>query len=290
MITELLHDAARPFMDVDLWVVRELNSLAGNRIIDGFVGFVCGSRLLRGTVPMAIYWFLWFAVTSHRQSARRAVVATGCCATLVAIVGARTIAHLLPDRARPFADPETGFQPVFDVTKGDFEDWTSAFASDTAAFEFALAWSLLRTCPGCAKFLMVYGLLIGCLPRIYIGLHFPSDIYVGAFTGMAAAVLVQRPIVLRTFENAINRYGSSPLFYAVAFAFTCELAQLFDNVRLARKAVMELMRQTTLEPGEIIALVVLCFIGATVLIVALLALRSLARSSTSNDTRSLSDP
>jgi hypothetical protein len=97
--------------------------------------------------------------------------------------------------------------------------------------------------------------------------------------GIMAAVFVQQPIVLKPLENIITRYGSGPLFYAFAFVFTSELAQLFDNVRSARKALWEILRQT-LEPDEIIALALLGFIGATVLCVGFLALKSLAKMST----------
>jgi undecaprenyl-diphosphatase len=284
MFAELLNDIASPFIEVDLWIIHRLNALAGNRVIDTFVGFVCGSKFLRGMVPLAIYWFLWFAGDPCRRSERRAILAAGCCASLAAIVIARTIAHVFPDRPRPFADPTTGFHPVFDVSRGDFEDWTSAFASDTAAFEFALAWSLLRTCPGCGKFLLVYGLVVACLPRIYVGVHFPSDIYVGALAGIVAAILVQRRFVLKALEKTINRYGSRPLFYAFAFLFTCELALIFQNVREARKALREILRQT-LEPDEFNALVLLGFIGVGVLCIVILVLRPLARASTTNDVR-----
>src|SRR5690349_7153722 len=98
MIAEWLPDVARPFIDVDLWVIHKLNALAGNRVIDGFVGFVCGSKLLRGTVLLAFYWFLWFAGDSPRRLERRAILAAGCCASLVAIVAARALAYAFPDR------------------------------------------------------------------------------------------------------------------------------------------------------------------------------------------------
>jgi hypothetical protein len=114
--------------------------------------------------------------------------------------------------------------------------------------------------------------------------HFPSDIYVGALAGIAAATLVQRQFVLKALEKTINRYGSRPLFYAFAFLFTCELALLFANVREARKALREILRQT-LERGEINALVILGLLGAAVLCIVILVLRALPQASPTDSVR-----
>jgi len=264
MPADLVDNLLRFAHQVDVSILRDLNAAFTNNVLQEFIVWVCGSKLLRGAVPLACYWFLWFGSKGDALQSQRTVLIKGLFASLAAIIVARSIAFSLPVRIRPFADPNLGIH-LFSPPDGDFEDW-SAFPSDTAAFEFALAWSLMRISPVCSVWLAAYGLVVACLPRIITGIHFPSDILVGMLIGMVTSALMQRlRLPTRLLSGVLQWEGGQPVFYAMAFMFTCELAQLFENVRLARKSFVHMWRTA----GTLTELIPV--LGAGALLAALIA-------------------
>ena len=256
----------------DWWVLHALNSFSGNSIVDSTIEFICTSQFLKGAIPLAIYWYLWFDY-SRRLQTSRAVLLKGVAAALVAVLVARLIAHALPVRIRPFADPSSGFRPLFPASgNGDFEDWSS-FPSDTAAFEFALAWSLMGISRPAGWFLLIYSSGFACLTRIYLGVHYPSDIIVGGALGIAVAALVQKLDFAWIARNRSLR-GSyvHPLFYAMAFLITFEYAQIFDDLRALRKIIIQYIAAYS-QADMTIPLIGLglMFAGAAVVTLAMLA-------------------
>lgn len=226
---------------VDLWIIHALNTLSGNWTADHLVDFVCSSRILKGGLPMACYCYYWFD-RNPNQTASRRILIRGVLATVLAVALTRGFAHLLPVRLRPFADPSSGFIPFLPTNPVDYEDWSS-FPSDTAAFEFALCWSLLGVSRACSVTLTLYTFVTACLTRIYIGVHYPSDIVAGALIGILCASLMQRvPIKSARLRPIIGGDGNHPLFYAIAFLVAAELAQIFDNLRSAKRSAQALLR------------------------------------------------
>lgn len=256
----------------DWWALHALNSVSGNSIVDSTIEFVCTSQFIKGAIPLAIYWYLWFD-GSRRLQTSRAVLLKGVAAALVAVLVARLIAHALPVRVRPFADPASGFRSLFSATgTADFEDWSS-FPSDTAAFEFALAWSLMAISRPVAWFLLVYGGVFACLTRIYLGVHYPSDIIVGAALGIAVAALIQKLDFTRISRNRLLRGNYvHPLFYALAFLITFEFAQVFDDLRALRKIIIQYIAASSQTDMRIPLIGLgLMFAGAAVVTLAVLA-------------------
>ena len=257
----------------DLWVLHAFNSLSGNPLLDRPVDLICTSNLIKGAVPLAIYWYFWFD-GSRRLQDSRSVLLKGVLAALLAVLVARLIAHWLPVRVRPFADPASGFRPLFGAppSSGNFEDW-SAFPSDTAAFEFALAWSLLRISRISGWFLLFFGGIFACLTRIYLGLHYPSDIVVGAIIGVGVAAQIQRREFAALSRSRLLRgYYAHPLFYGITFLVTYEFAQVFDDLRALRKFIIDNVLNAP-QADRTVTLVGLglAFSGTAVVIVAALA-------------------
>lgn len=257
----------------DLGVLHAFNSLSGNPLVDHAIELICTSNFIKGAVPLAIYWYFWFD-GSRRLQDTRAVLLKGIAAALLAVLVARLIAHSLPVRVRPFADAASGFRPLFGGTPrgGDFVDWSS-FPSDTAAFEFALAWSLLRISKISGWFLLLFGGIVGCFTRIYLGVHYPSDIIVGAAIGVGVAALVQKlEFAPLSRSRLLRSYYAHPLFYAMAFLVTYEFADVFDDLRALRKIIINDILDSR-QPDLTVTLVALGLVvaGAVVVFVAVLA-------------------
>lgn len=242
MVTEWLCSIPTLVQQIDISILRALNELAGNAIFDQTIDFISSNNFLRGTLPVGFYWFFWCKQSPDR-SANRMILLKGIAATIIAILVARGIAHLLPSRVRPFADPTSGFVPFLEPNGRSFEDWSS-FPSDTAAYEFALCWSLFYISRGWSVALLVYTAVFACVTRIYIGVHYPSDIAVGGAIGVLTAYCVQAITVPRIVRRTLGAGGGHPLFYLAAFYLTSELGQVFENVRDARRFLSAVSKLT----------------------------------------------
>ena len=110
-----------------------------------------------------------------------------CCAiALIAdVLAVNVVLKPLVARARPYAVLET-IVPLGHLSR-DF-----SFPSGHSAASFACAWALYKTAPRkygvCA---LVLAALIA-LSRLYVGVHYPTDVIAGALTGMAAGFLGAR--------------------------------------------------------------------------------------------------
>ncbi len=113
---------------MDLWVLHAFNVLSGNWVVDQSINFVASDNLLKGVLPTAIYWYVWFNRTPN-QTRNRVILVQGILAVVVAVILARGLAHMLPVRTRPFVDPASGFVPFLEPSTRSFEDW-SAFDPD----------------------------------------------------------------------------------------------------------------------------------------------------------------
>jgi undecaprenyl-diphosphatase len=218
-----------------------LNGFSGNWVFDHTMDFIASHNFLKGTLPIAIYWFWWFNRSPNQQH-NRVLLIRGILAALLAVIMARGLAHLLPVQQRPFVDASSGFVSFLTPSAKEYENWSS-FPSDTAAFSFALACALVPISRRFGYGLLVLSAVPACLIRVYIGLHYPSDIAVGAAMGILAVWIMQKVPVpqLLAHSGIIKGTGNHPWFYCIAFAITSEMAQVFDNVRDARAFGKELL-------------------------------------------------
>jgi undecaprenyl-diphosphatase len=79
---------------------------------------------------------------------------------------------------------------------------------------------------------MVWTVLIICVPRVYLGYHFPSDFVAGAILGVVLMIVLCRLIGrMRLPDRVVDFAAVHPVFYAIAFVLTFELALLFADLR-----------------------------------------------------------
>ncbi len=226
-------------MQLDLWMIHALNRMAGNYLVDSAIGTVSGNDFVKGTVLLTPYWFYWFERPSAIDPARSLLI-KGILSGLVAIVVARILANSLPTRLRPLDDPAVYFLLNVKQTTNNLENW-SAFPSDHAALVFALSLSLFKISSRVSYFFLIYSAVIICLPRIYLGLHYPSDVIVGALIGLLSSSAVQN-MRLGWVDRIKGFADQKPsVFYTVAFIVTSELAQMFDNIRSVGRGVMKIL-------------------------------------------------
>jgi membrane-associated phospholipid phosphatase len=223
----------------DAGIYNLLSSFAGNWFLDRLVDHEEANNLLKGGFFFAIYWALWFRTGPDQERRRRSIIMI-VIGAILAIVITRTVAFIAPFRIRPMYDP-TLTHPAYSLPATiNFENWSS-FPSDTAAYFSALAFGIAYLVRAMALPISLYTVGWVCLPRIYLGVHYPSDILAGILIGITTVWVSLRSgslesIVTRPLLRAEEK--TPEWFYAIAFLVSFEMATVFDGCRLAGRAVL----------------------------------------------------
>ena len=207
-------------------------------LVDNIVVFAGNSALLRGTVFATLLWWLWWRYRSERDRVIAAFMSS-----ILAVVVARIIAGILPFRTRPLLDAALRFRPPFEgvhVYDGTGAIGWSAFPSDHAVLFFCLATGIFFVSRRLGVLSGLYALLAICFPRVYMGIHYPTDMLAGAILGVAIAYALQRIQVRRALADPILQWSEqNPAgFYTLAFLATSQMAGMFwEPAEIAWKMV-----------------------------------------------------
>ena len=222
-------------IQLDRLMEKFVNSFAHvSLLFDNLVVILVSMYFIRGGVFVAALWWIWFSKRSPRSGAQdnRMLVARAIMGGLTAIAVGRILQMAMPERPRPMHDPQLGFQLPYGANPADLQGWSS-FPSDHAVLFFALSTALFLWSRTLGVIAFVWTTVIVCLPRNYMGLHFPGDIIVGAVIGVAIMLAAQRIALPSDTAKTISRYESeySAAFYTLAFFLTYQIAILFYDVR-----------------------------------------------------------
>jgi undecaprenyl-diphosphatase len=195
-------------------------------IIDEFVVMVSGNTLLKGGVVVAVMWWIWF-----RSEEKRQFVLVGLIAGFLGLVLARVLTHVV-FRVRPLNNPELAFPIPCELSRRVFEG-AGSFPSDHAVLFFALATGIFLASRRVGGWMFIYVSLVICLPRIYLGIHYPTDVLAGAAIGAGLACLVNLPAIKRPATMWAIRWADSEpsLFYPCFFLLSYQITDLFEPLR-----------------------------------------------------------
>jgi undecaprenyl-diphosphatase len=197
--------------------------------LDAFVHLINDNTLLRIAPVFALFWWAWFKDEDKEDETKnREILISAIVSCAVALIIARSLALSLPFRERPLRDPALVFHLPYEMRPDSLLGW-SAFPSDTAAFFFALGASLLFISRRAGVFALLYMSVTVLVPRVYLGIHSPSDMLVGALIGVGAAYLVRYSwIGRRATRPALYWLQQRPgLSYALLFLITYQMPQIF---------------------------------------------------------------
>jgi undecaprenyl-diphosphatase len=217
----------------DLFVFNFLNGFAHRSVIlDDLVSLLADQPVFKGALLTSVLWLAWFQPDPDQKRRRELVIST-LAATVMTLVLAKAIRHLfLPFRLRPVFDAGSGFRLPYDITTEKLWNWSS-FPSDTAAMAFVLAGGLFLIRARWGWLAIFYSLLVVCIPRIYLGYHYPSDIVAGALLGLLCAFIMGRDNIRSPLSRRIlvlSEYHPG-VFYCAFFLLTYEVAAVFENTR-----------------------------------------------------------
>jgi len=226
------------FETVDLFLLHALNQFAGQSFaLDRAVVTLTNNHLFK-TVPfMVAYWWLWFARTDgrfvdHDKADRHFLIFSGLGGAVLACGLSRVAQNMMWERPRPINNPALDIN----VPLGLGEDYLanfSSFPSDNAAMTFGLATGLFLISRRLGVPAFFWALVVACMPRVFAGFHYPSDILGGAVLGVVTTLLVVRFELLRVpYRFAIGIHDRQPgLFYAVGFVASYQIATFFGDAR-----------------------------------------------------------
>lgn len=218
----------------DSGILHFLNQFAQRSwTFDKTVVFISTDPFISGGIAMTFFWWAWFR-KSTTKTRDRELVLCGLAASFVALFVARSLATALPFRARPYLDSGLHFRAPLGTGQYYFDllHWSS-FPSDHAVLYFSLATCIFLVSRKVGILAYCHALFIVCLPLMYLGEHFPTDILAGALLGIGIGSLS----AISTLRVGLSRgplrlLQTSPAgFYTCFFLCSFLFATNFDSVR-----------------------------------------------------------
>ncbi|MGQ0457487.1 MAG: phosphatase PAP2 family protein [Hyphomicrobium sp.] len=183
-------------------------------------------------IVVMLVW-AWSARPQSPRFNQRAVVAIVLSAG-IAIACGRAAQVLLPARLRPIQDAGSDFAAIHGVSPEVLSGWSS-FPSDHAVYFAALSVGLYVLDKRLGVVAALWSLFVICLPRIYIGLHYPSDIIAGLLLGgLVMELAVNSQPVLGVADALIDYKDRAPsTFFPIAVLILWQMGVMFEDVRRA---------------------------------------------------------
>jgi undecaprenyl-diphosphatase len=166
---------------MDFTLFKLVNGLSGNALADAVAKFLAVDLAYVLVALVA----LTFLVPWHRRRTERrtgAVVAT--MAAAVALLINQPLGHLI-DRVRPYAAHPA--QAHLLIARSH----DPSFPSDHATGAFALAFGIWLYDRTIGTALLILAAVMG-IARVYVGMHYPSDVVAGALIGVVVATVLSR--------------------------------------------------------------------------------------------------
>ena len=227
---------------LDVSLSHYLNSfVGGSPSADLLLSIVESNQLFKGAFIMLLFWGLWFWRRGQPNLPREKLLSTLVVAILtVAVI--RVLAAVLPPRLRPMHAEELGFE-LGPGNAREVLDGFGSMPSDHAGLFFAMATGLYLANRIIGLIALAHAALIICLPRVYFGLHFVSDVVVGGLIGSVMVLLIAPSLTRRLARTHTVMWSESHphLFYPALIFVTWQLAQLFDPLRQLAEGLLDIL-------------------------------------------------
>lgn len=237
---------------------------------DYFMSLLIRNHLFKGGIMMTMLWWFWFrdnsgknqnqslpessekkqkqSLPGSREKKQKQTIPESknekqtqllreriilmFASSLAAIFLARFMAYILPFRLRPLHNKLLHFIAPYGISPNALDSWSS-FPSDHAVLFFALATGIFFISRITGILVTIYVILVICFPRLYCGLHYPTDILAGALIGIGIGWLFNATKISRLItQPAMHWLSKEPgSFYACFFFLTYQIAVMFDPVR-----------------------------------------------------------
>lgn len=217
----------------DEWIISCLNGVAHQSwTFDSAIVLIGTNYLIKGALVPFLIWWAWFRSVPAQAEERRILLLCGVLAYFPALAVSRMLSLLVPFRERPLRNPALHFQLPYGVNETTLSGWSS-FPSDHAAVFFAVATCIYFVSRRAGIVALCHSFFVVCLTRVYMGIHYPTDILAGACIGVGIGCLSKN----RAIQGAVARTMMPWLrnhpdwFYGLLFLLTFQIAVVFDPIR-----------------------------------------------------------
>ncbi|HEX2940408.1 MAG TPA: phosphatase PAP2 family protein [Rhodopila sp.] len=234
----------------DLAILTFLTGFAGkSRIFDHVVNAISRFDLFKGVFIMCLFWAAWGMAkpgeTPRDRDERHENLTSILIGGLLTGALSRILQLTLHVHQRPMLSNLHLPFPAFDAGIGSLNTWNS-FPSDHSMLFFALStglWTIdrrLGIIAGIWSFVMID------LPRVYLGIHYPSDVLAGAVIGIACMTIYLH-LPLHKMNHAISAWRNQypGVFLAILFFMTDETAHLLDEFRQLAHSMAAVLLHTS---------------------------------------------
>lgn len=194
----------------------------------------------KGLVLIPLLWWMWFQ-RGERSEWRREMVLATVLSGLAALTVGRLLTHWLPFRVRPVYSSELHLHFAGHAIEDAMLTGWSSFPSDHAMLWMAVATGIFLVWRRIGVLAILYTVLVICVPRAYLGFHYPTDLLVGAALGAGTTYLMTRDVIRMRYATPalrwIERYPGPSA--ALAFIVCLELATQFDELRKLASSVIK---------------------------------------------------
>ncbi|QCP52597.1 phosphatase PAP2 family protein [Trinickia violacea] len=226
----------------DTWLIELMSpAIMDSPRFDHAIETIVAMYLFKGVVLTMLLWWIWFrseradgpdgAALRRRQCE---IVVIAIVSGFIALAAGRLLAHYLPFRLRPMYEPALrAYFPEANIDEPVLRTW-SAFPSDHVMLWSAVAMGIFLASRPVGIYALFHAIVLIGVPRILLGLHYPTDVLAGAVLGIGIASLMNvnaiRTRVAAPMLSLAQRYPG--VFYGGAFILCFELTTQFDELRV----------------------------------------------------------
>ena len=235
-----MFDLSHQGLDID--IVLFFNQFCGKSVfLDTLALMFLSVDALRTAILVALIIGIWeYGKSKNDLTAKKQVILI--LFSIVISLGIIEILNALIDSPRPIVTYENQILgPIIEDknTKALWQDgWArnskhGSFPSDTVALLATLAFGIYFWNKALGLTAILFVLFAGILPRLYFGLHYPSDMLAGSLISFIACLLTQKVNFLNSLSEKILKIEErSPfLFGAVGFYLAYIIADKFILLR-----------------------------------------------------------
>jgi undecaprenyl-diphosphatase len=210
-------------------------------LFDEAVLIMSSSHLVKGAAVCAIMVYIWASdtggcraggVEKHFNNRLTLIAAMFSCVFAEAL--ALVLANSLEFRLRPLLVPELGMQvPDRLMEYAATMSSSSSFPSDHAVLFAAITTGIFMASRRLGIFAALYCLAFIAFPRVYLGLHYVSDILVGAVIGIICTVIgvkVLRRLPIMRLPVKLS-YSHAAFIAPLSFLCLFQVATMLEDMR-----------------------------------------------------------
>jgi undecaprenyl-diphosphatase len=190
---------------LDIETVRVLNEFLNRSLyLDAFLVFLVSSNILKGLLFGSLTWWAWFRQKSGSSRDREVLLLTVLACTISLLMG-QALQVLLPFRERPVFVSSIGLKRAL-FGHSEYLAGLSSFPSDHATLFYGWAAGFYLLSRGLGVVLLMHVTLLICLPRLILGLHFPTDVVAGALIGLSTVYWLHNHVEVARLMGGVRSW------------------------------------------------------------------------------------